>query len=223
LDDIYGVEVKGVVKLYYLKEPINKIVKASQQLSDITNLWKNVMEPCFKNDETPLDVETLPLYMKKLRNGLKVAKESDVNSNWFYDYVIYHPAFASSVARRNFVVDTNTTYKSSSHFKGNSSFDALFEEDTKELWRKNAARHPVLQTTFNYRSDEKKMAKSFTLPYEVIVQEKLDNECCITYKSSAKVAVFKKNQMKIKMMMMIKEIRGLMKMMPKLRRGLRLR
>jgi hypothetical protein len=100
LDDIYWAEVKGVVKLYYLKEPTNKIVKASQRLSDITNLWKNVMEPCFKKDETPLDVEILPLYMKKLRNGLKVAKESDVNSNWFYDYVIYHPAFASSVARR---------------------------------------------------------------------------------------------------------------------------
>ncbi|KAL6839190.1 hypothetical protein ACP4OV_030862 [Aristida adscensionis] len=98
LDDMLILEhTDGHLELMIAKPPvIGKDASGTERASDLHSLWEN-MQPHYLLDGK------LPLYFQELKDDLMTASAFQLKSDWFYEFLRFHPTLYSSTARSNFI------------------------------------------------------------------------------------------------------------------------
>lgn len=119
--------------------------------------------------------------------------KKDVESGWFFKYLIYHPIFASSTTMCYVTLEISLIFKFFK-FLDASMFHKIHEDclvTPSDQQRVDAYEVHVLNTTLNYRENIKKKPVSYTKPHKVIIQTILNGQKDpVIYNNPVTVIVF---------------------------------
>lgn len=94
-DILFGETMEGQVNVYISKSPVYKLdVPTQPRLADVRSIWGIIEGGC------KLDESNLPLYFLELKSDLENASHL---SDWFIQYLRFHPALYASTPRRYFI------------------------------------------------------------------------------------------------------------------------
>lgn len=100
LEDLFFIDLAGQLHLLILKEPVAKgNASPQEQALDVNGIW-SFIEPFVL-----MAKGSLPLFFEQLKHDLISATSTEVQQEWFFEYLRYSPGLAPSMARKNLLVD----------------------------------------------------------------------------------------------------------------------
>lgn len=141
----------GKLRLFITRNPFMKRNASNEDKAlDVASIWP-MLERIYISDDG-----VLPLFFDDLREDLLTVTADEIGQGWFIEYLKFHVALSSSMARRLLVTETFHNVRKFNINQWSEFKDFFYEEPMSVDWREIAKAYKPLQVIYHFKENQEK-------------------------------------------------------------------